>query len=126
MGGSGSRTMGSPLRPMSPEKTSRWLPALGDPEVDRGRAQDVAGVEELEREVLPQVEDATIGHADHQLLHRAPRRPGCRAARLGTRLAALRQELEVLFLDVRGVGQHDGAQVAGGRRRVERARGIPG
>ena len=26
-GGSGSRMMGSPLRPMSPENTSRWLPA---------------------------------------------------------------------------------------------------
>ena len=80
-GGSGSRMIGSPLRPMSPENTSRWLPALGDPEVHGGGAEDVAGVEELEGEVLPQVGDPAVGHADHQLLHRHRVGHACRAAR---------------------------------------------
>ena len=41
---------------------------LGYPEVDRRRAQNVAGLQELERHVLSEVEDPAVGHADHLLI----------------------------------------------------------
>ena len=119
-GGSGSRMIGSPLRPMSPEKTSRWLPPSVIRRSDRRGAEDVAGLDELEREMLPEVGDAAVGHADHQLLHRD--RVGQVVERLALRpgLAAALEVLVVLLLDVRRVRQHHRAQVAGGGRGVDR------
>ena len=94
---------------------------LGDPDVHRRGAEDVAGVEELEREVLPQVGDAAVGHADHQLLGRDGVGQGVQRLALRARLAAPLEELEVLLLDVRGVREHDRAEVAGRRRGVDGA-----
>ena len=94
--------------------------ALGDPEVDRRGAQDVPGLDELEREMLPEVGDPAVGHADHQLLHRD--RVGQVVERLALRagLAAPLEVFVVLLLDVRRVGQHDRAEVARGGRGVDR------
>ena len=82
--------IGSPLRPMSPEKTSRWLPPSVIRRSTEAEPRMWPGLEELEREVLPEVGDPAVGHADHQVLHRdrvgqvverlALRRPPCRAA----------------------------------------------
>ena len=97
------------------------ISALGDPEIDRGRAQDVARLQELERQMLSQVEDPAVGHADHQVLHRDGVAQGVERLALGQCLAPLPEERVVLLLDMAGVGQHDGAQVAGGGRAVHRA-----
>ena len=95
--------------------------AFGDPKIDGGRAQDVAGLEELERQVLPEIEDPAIGYADHEVLHRDGVPQRVERLALGQRLAVALEELVVLLLDVPRIGQHDRAQVAGGGGAVHRA-----
>ncbi len=72
---------------MSPEKTSRRLPPSRDPQVHGRRAQDVPCVEELEREMLPQMGDPPVGNSDHQVLHREGIRQGVERLALRPRLA---------------------------------------
>ena len=96
-------------------------PGLGDPDVHAGRSQDVAGVHELEREMFPEVGDAPIGYAHHQLLGRDGVGQGVERLALRVRLAAALEKLEILLLDVRRVGQHDGAEVPGRGRGVDRS-----
>ena len=101
------------------------IAALGYPEVHSGGTEDMPCVVELERQVFPKVEDATVGHTHHQVLHRDSIAE--RVQRLAVRqsLASAPQKLVIFFLDVAGVRQHDGAQVPSGGRGVHRDRGSP-
>ncbi len=92
-----------------------------DPEVHRGRAQDVAGVGVLEGQVLAQVVGPAIRQADHQVLHGHRVLQGVEWLALRPRPPALLQKLGVLLLDVCGVGQHHGAEVARGGSGEDRA-----
>ena len=81
----------------------------------------MAGVVELERQVLPKIEDPAIRHADHEVLHRDRVPQRVERLAVGQGLAPAQQELVVLFLDVPRVRQHHGAQVPGGGGAVHRA-----
>jgi hypothetical protein len=95
--------------------------ALGDAEVHRGGAEDVAGVGELEGDVLAQVLHPAVGQPQHEVLHRHRVGQGVQRLALRPDLLPARQELGVLLLDVRRVGEHHGGEVAGGGGGVDGA-----
>ena len=86
--------------------------SFGDPEIHRSRAQDVAGVGVLEGQILAKVMGPAIRQSDHQVLHGHRVLQGVERLALRPRAPMLLQELGVLLLDVRGIGQHHGAEVA--------------
>jgi hypothetical protein len=77
-------------------------------------------VQELHREVLSQMGDPPVRHADHQILHRDRVRQGVQRLAFRARLSLPLQVLVVFLLDLRRIREHDGAEVAGSRGRVDR------
>ncbi len=120
-GGSGSRMIGSPVRPMSPEKTIRWLPPSlirrsieAEPRMCPASTKSSARC--LRRWVIRRygtpIMQLLDGDRVGQVVEGLALRPG---------LSPPLQVLVVLLLDVRRVRQHDRREVAGGGGGVDRA-----
>ena len=88
---------------------------LGDPDVHRRRAEDVAGVHEGGDEVLADMVGPIVRHRLDQVLHGDGVGHVVERFRLGTDPVVSLEEFEVALLDVRRVGEHDGGEVARGR-----------
>jgi hypothetical protein len=96
----------------------RWT--LGALENHGGGAENVAGVDEAGANARTGIEGGVIRHSDHLPRHL---RHVTRAVQRLHRLASTApEELGVLLLDVRGIHEHDGAEVPRRRRRPDRVR----
>ncbi len=113
--------------PMSPEKTSvRDFAPFPHGQLDHGRAEDVARVEEADRSRSAEVEGLIVGdllderHGGLDVLRGVERDD--RVVH-GPPLLGVAPPLEgrVLFLDVRGVHERDGQDVGRGGRRQDRS-----
>jgi hypothetical protein len=94
---------------------------FGDPHVDAGGTQDVARVEILEAQILAEVVHPPVGNRLHQVLHRDRVYQAVERLAFFARPAVPGQQLEILFLDIRRIGQHDRAEIAGGGGRKDGA-----
>ena len=94
------------------DKATRVRP-FGAVENHRGRSQNVAGVHVRRPYARHDIECLRIGNAHHEIGH--PRRIA-HGVEWRIRVAMLaREKLRVLFLDVRGISEHDRREIARGR-----------
>jgi hypothetical protein len=87
---------------------------------DHGRrSENMSGVDELCANAVGHFKPLLVRHADHRILGADGIGDGVQW--LGVRSPMAFQKVRVLFLNVRGVGKHDRAEITRGRRRPDGA-----